>query len=375
MTSLKNIELSIRRGLLRLLGVTVTRGRPIPPSTDFNACKYLFVRQDRIGDVLVSTPLIYSLKNRYPGAVIDFFLSKNNHFALQNEPLVRKRWVYTKRLTDSIRLLRNIRREHYDFVIDLMDNPSATSTVICSLAGGKWNVGLLKENEFVYDVTVPLLSRKETHIVDRLAQLLKVFNIDVNQSQLAIRYLVSPESERISTEFFASKLESGKRVVGINISAGSEVRFWGVSNFRELIGRLVQEHPDIRILLLFAPQEQPRAVEIAESFPRVVLSPMTHSFDEFAALIQHVDLLVTPDTSAVHLAAAFNIPSVVLYVQSNKELRVWEPYRSESAIHVTDVDDVTTIPPNEVYESVRKLIDRTSSSSVSSSPSAALQSR
>jgi ADP-heptose:LPS heptosyltransferase len=89
-----------------------------------------------------------------------------------------------------------------------------------------------------------------------------------------------------------------------------------------------------------------------------LLSPETKTFDAFAAFVKSLRLLVTPDTSAVHLAAAFSIPSVVLYVQSNKDLRIWEPYGSESETLVTDVDDLTTIPPADVFAAIVRLLQQ-----------------
>ena len=89
----------------------------------------------------------------------------------------------------------------------------------------------------------------------------------------------------------------------------------------------------------------------------MVLAPET-SFDGFAAWIKRVSLLVTPDTSAVHLAAAFNVPSVVLYVQSNPELRIWEPYKAPSVPLVTSVDDLTTISVAQVHQAVQTLVRR-----------------
>lgn len=352
----KNIEIAFRRLLLSLLRLIVKRSQPFPATTDFNACKFLFVRQDRIGDVLISTPLIYALKNRYPQATVDFLLSSNNHFVLENEPLVRKRWIYKKTLKGALEVLFSIRNERYDFVIDLMDNPSTTSTVICALANGTWNVGLSKENEYAYDITVPLLSRKETHIIDRLGMLLTVFGIDAKSETFRIRYVISGESKKFARTFFDTMGWEGKQVVGINISPTDGVRFWGIQNFQNLIGKLSSEYPQTPLLLLFAPHDKPQAEEIAKPFGNITLSPETHSFDQFAAIVEKLSLIVTPDTSVVHLAAAFQIPSVVLYVQSNKELRIWEPYGSDSATLVADVDDLKVISLESVYTAVQTML-------------------
>ena len=355
MEFLKTVEIGFRRVLLRVLGLFVGRGRTLPAHLDFSSKKYLFVRQDRIGDVLVSTPLIYALKAKYPNADVDFVLSSNNHFVLKNEPLVRKRWVYRKTLAGAWDLLLSIRREKYDFVIDLMDNPSATSTVLCMLAGGGWNVGLSKENSYAYDVVVPLISRKDNHIIDRLAALLSVFDIDPDSMDLRVRYNVLEESRDFATRYVEKRQIKGKRLVGINISPGEGTRFWGMENYQALIRWLRTEHREDCLIVLYQPIDKAVAQAIVQPFEDVLLSPETDTFDQFAALVQQLWVLVTPDTSAVHLAAAFSIPSVVLYVQSNKELRIWEPYGSLSESLVADVDDLRTISFDQVVQAFQRL--------------------
>jgi ADP-heptose:LPS heptosyltransferase len=358
MEFLKPVEIGFRRFLVRLLGVLVKRSRPLPPGFDFSTRKYLFVRQDRIGDVLVSTPLIHALKARYPNACVDFLLSSNNYFVLENEPLVRKRWIYRKTLSSAISILRKVRNEHYDFVIDLMDNPSATSTVLCALAGGAWNVGLSKENSYTYDLTVPLLSRKDTHIVDRLAMLLTVFGMDIQNLDLKVHYAPSSESRASVAKFLKENRALRQQLIGVNISPGEGTRFWSVENYQALVSWLTKEYPYSRILILYQPSDRAVAGAIAAPSADALLSPETRTFDQFAALVQSLWILITPDTSAVHLAAAFSVPSVVMYVQSNKELRIWEPYGSLSECVVTDVDDLRRITQGEVFDAVHRLAAR-----------------
>jgi ADP-heptose:LPS heptosyltransferase len=355
---LKNIEIGFRKFLLRTLGLFIHRQRLLRSDVDFHHAKFLFVRQDRIGDVLVSTPLFAELKKHYPSAIVDILLSTNNSFVLDNDPLIRKRWIYRKNLFAVARLIRELRAERYDFVIDLMDNPSVTSTLFLLLTGGRWNVGLEKDNAYVYDIRVPLLSRKETHIVERLAELLRVFRIDVGASTLRLHFTTSASSEHFASTAWQRLKLNGKTVVGINISPTDGVRFWGVGHFQALIRRLLFHDAAFAILLLFHPADRPSAEQIAAPFPDVLLSPETTSFDQFAALIRRLHYLVTPDTSAVHVAAAFQIPSVVLYVQSNPELRIWDPYRSPCETLVTPVDDLKTISPEEVWNAFQRLVHR-----------------
>ena len=355
--ALKNLERGVRRALLSSLRILSRRKRHLPPGIDFNSCKVLFIRQDRIGDVLISTPLFAALNRRYPGIVLDVLLSRNNHFVLANDRHIRKRWVYTKRLRSAIRTLRDIRSERYDFVVDLMDNPSATSTVILLLAGGKWNVGLKKDNDYACDIVVPLKSRKESHIVERIAQLLSVFGIDPEHERLQIHYTTSPENDRRVEEFLIESGKAASPLIGVNISAGSDTRFWGLANYRKLVHWLVGQYPTSCVVMLSKPSDRERVREITDGLSGVLVAPET-TFDSFAAWIRRLSALVSPDTSAVHLAAAFQVPSVILYVQSDRDLRIWEPYNAVCEPLVTQVDDLTTIPVRDVNEAILRLFAR-----------------
>ena len=354
MSLVKRIEIGWRKSLMRWLGLLIHRDRPLPREIDFNACKFLFLRWDRIGDVLVSTPVFSALKERYPSATVDVLLSTKNHFVLDNEPMVRKRWIFDKNLPAIVKLVRALRSERYDFVVDMFDNASAISTVLLALAGGKWNVGIDKENAYVYDVTVPSRSKGDTHVADRLLELLRAFRVDVEATPHRIRYRVSETSRAHAEDFWHEHDLEGRQVIGVNISAGSRQRFWGAENFRELLGGLPRELPSARILLLFHPADRQTAEEIAAPFAAVVLSSVTHSFDEFAALVQRLSLLVTPDTSVVQLAAAFYVPAVVLYAR-HENLHLWTPYRSAAENLMADTDDLNSIPPRAVLSAVRKL--------------------
>ena len=357
MSWLKRAEIAWRKSLMRGLGLLIRRNRPLPREIDFDACKFLFLRWDRIGDVLVSTPVFSALKERYPSATVDVLLGARNHFVLDNEPLVRKRWVFHKNLPAVVKLVRALRAERYDFVVDMFDNASAISTVFLALIGGRWNVGLAKENAYIYDVAVPSRPKRDMHVVDRLLELLRAFDVDLDRMDHRIHYRVSPAAKAQAERFWRLHDLDERYVIGINLSAGSG-RFWGEDNYRELLRGLPEDHPHARLLLLFHPTDRRTAEDIVAPCAGVALSPDTHSFDEFAALIERSSLLITPDTSAVHLAAAFHVPSVCLFVQTHPDFRIWDPYRTPAEVLVTDVDDLSTIPAHAVLSAARRLSAR-----------------
>jgi ADP-heptose:LPS heptosyltransferase len=355
---LKRIEIQVRHFIIFVLGFFIHRRNQLPATFDIRSSKILFIRQDRIGDVLVSTPIFASVKTHYPSAVVDVLLSENNYFVLNNEPFIRKCWIYQKDIRKFISLMRSIRKEKYDFAVDMMDNPSVTSTLLCLLSGAQVNVGIAKDNTYVYDRTVPMLSRRDSHIIDRIAQLLIPFHIDPITENLSLRYFTLPSSDEFADRWISLNHLNDRPIIGVNISAGGEARFWGIGQYRSLLSFMTKQYPEFHTLLLYQPTDKARANKIGEGNKDIVLSPVTETFDQFAAMIKKLSFLVSPDTSAIHLASAFHIPSVVLYVQSDKSLRIWEPYKTDYEVVVTDVDDLSTIPVSDVQTAFKMLRER-----------------
>jgi ADP-heptose:LPS heptosyltransferase len=113
------------------------------------------------------------------------------------------------------------------------------------------------------------------------------------------------------------------------------------------------------MLVLYEPSDMEEAKAIADSHGnRVTLSPETASFDQFAALLKHAAFLVTPDTSAVHLASAFQIPCVALHFQPNKEISIWSSYGLDSENLISAQPSLSTISSADVIQAFRKLYGR-----------------
>ena len=112
------------------------------------------------------------------------------------------------------------------------------------------------------------------------------------------------------------------------------------------------------MLVLFQPTDKGEAKAIAQSSGNVILSPETKSFDRFAALLKHASFLVTPDTSAVHLAAAFQIPAVALHFQPDRTIRIWEPYGVDCENLVSAEPGLQAISPGDVFRAFGRLYER-----------------
>jgi hypothetical protein len=128
MTLLKSLERTLRRRFLAVTDRPFTGDFVTEPRDAFHlgdAPRILLLRQDRIGDVLVSIPVIRALRQRYPRAQIHMLFSRAN-FGVRHAvaQYVDHSWRYDKTLTSAVRVIRAVRAARYDIVVNLTDNPS-----------------------------------------------------------------------------------------------------------------------------------------------------------------------------------------------------------------------------------------------------------
>lgn len=107
--------------------------------------KILIIQTAFIGDVVLATPLIEKLKKTYPEADIDFLVRKGNESLLQHHPLLRNIFTFnkkTQKYRNLIRLIRSIRSESYDYVINTQR--FFTTGLITTLSKAKHKIGFKK---------------------------------------------------------------------------------------------------------------------------------------------------------------------------------------------------------------------------------------
>jgi ADP-heptose:LPS heptosyltransferase len=347
------VDLVMVKSLIRrmaLAGLRPRHGVALP-----ERARVLLLRHDRIGDALLSTCLLDALAVHRPGWQVHVLLGRDNLHVLENHPAVSRRWCYDRRPLSALRLVRALRRERFDLGVDLMNHPSITSMVFLRLARPRITAGFYEEERgYAFDLPVPAQPRSTVHIVPRLGELLRALGCPVPDSELRLSYRPTETSRAWAREFLEPRRAAGLRLCGVNTSSGSPRRFWGESNYREFLHLAARECPRHRFVVFAPPAEAQRALCIVAGIEGAELAPPSHSFDEFAAVLAGMDSVVTPDTSVVHLAAAFGIPAVVLYGDDNKAL-VWAPWGVAHRAVIAPGGDFRSIPPREVLAAWRAL--------------------
>jgi len=316
------------------------------------APRILLIRLERIGDVLVSVPVLRALRQRYPLARIDLLVSRAN-YAVHDavEPFVSHVWCYEKSVRSAIGLLRSIRRTRYDVVVDLLDHPSTNAQLVVRWSGARAAVGLLHAESGLYTHAAPVLDRRTVHPVERLAQLLLPFGIDPTTRPLDLAYPVEPADIEQARRTLGPQPRALR--LGVNLSGRIPERYWGRDNYIGVIRHMNTQDPRFAVSVVGAPRDADEVREVAAATGTQAVPPRS-SLREFAAILHEFDLLLTPDTAAVHLAAAWKLPTVALY-QPEPGLALWLPYKSPHRA-VADPAGIPAIPLARVTAAIEDLV-------------------
>jgi len=340
----KSLEIFFRRLLLSLFLLFRKREQRYDSPTITGSSKVLFIRLNRIGDALVSTPLLKLIKEQI-GCEVYILASKNNHFVFESPDLIDKIIVFNKNLRSIPSLIKLINSYNFDVIVDLHDDVSSTVSYIMAFTKSKYKFGLQKSNDKLFTHIVNKLDPSKYHVIERVMEFGKLFQLKADSQSVNIFYVPKQESVLLADSFIENHFNPKMFLLGINISAGSDARFWGVYNYRSLIDMLIPYK--FNILLMCAETDLQQAFAISENKIPIYYRP---NFDEFCAVIPKLDLLFTPDTSIVHVASAFKTPVFGLYVKYNTKDKIWSPYKSQFDYVVTEEPTLHNI----TVESVKK---------------------
>ncbi len=282
--------------------------------------KVLILRLNKIGDALATTPLISLLKEK-TNCEITILADTKNHFIFDNNQNVTMVIIFDKKKLGIGGTSKLLNANDFDVIIDSHSDVSTTLSFLVGLSNAKYKVALRKNNRKLF--THSIESKTDIHIIDEVLLLAEIFNFEHTKENTKIEYNPSIEARQAVVDFIIeNKLDRTKPLVGINISAGSNSRYWGTDRFNRLVKYL--ENYDIEIIILHSPKDTERALRISRKNSTVFSDK---SFDEFTSMIYELDFLFTPDTSAVQLASSKKTPMFILYVHK-ATAKKWCPYNS-----------------------------------------------
>ncbi len=267
---------------------------------------FLIVQTAFIGDVVLATPLVEKLHRHFPEARIDFLLRKGNEKLLTGHPHIRQVLVWDKKqdkYRGLWRLIRQIRRQRYDVVINCQR--FAASGLLTLLSGAGETVGFAKN---------PLsraFSRRLPHTFGTAEQPIH----EVERNLRLIEHLTGPAFEPLrlypaAADFQkAQTLAAGRPYVCIAPTSVWFTKQYPAHKWLDLIQRLPATH---QVFLLGGPPDAPACAALCTRSGVVNLAGQL-SFLESAALMQGAKMNYVNDSAPMHIASAMDAPVTAVF--------------------------------------------------------------
>jgi ADP-heptose:LPS heptosyltransferase len=363
MGNLKVLEHGIKVAVFRACAWFLDRRQREVAPLDGNALhKVLFLRPDKIGDMVISFPVFDGLRREYPHIEQSVLGSPRNRAVIAEDFRFAKVFMYRKNLWKDIREIRAMRREKFDCVVDMICDDSVTTLFLSRLcAPGKPRIGVGKDRfRKYYDFNYDRRTGHAGHIIQNTLTLLTAFGIDPAQVNPYSPPCVSEQDREIAERFVSSVRQSfpAARLIGYNLSAGSPTRLWSREKSGDLVKRILVEVPDTTVLLIVTPADRERALAIqADVGGQTAVVPDHLSLLQASAIVSRLHLLISPDTSLIHIARSFQVPVVGLYSRFMKNFLHWRPYGQELGAVLSGNDDsIHDITVDQAVVALREVI-------------------
>lgn len=351
---------------MRLIGKSLPGPRsavlPVPLG---NGTRVLFIRYERIGDMIMATSIIRVIADAIPGGKIDVLATPTTAPVLENNPHVGNVLTLDRKSWKSyLGLMRRLRAERYDVMVDgrINNPPVFTSTPLLMLSGGaKFRVGSGGgQNASIYNVCVPEYVRS-IHYIDGSKSLAVPFGVDPSkvdwQPEIFLSHAEREEAESIWRSVRMSKREEvgsaqTKRLL-VNLSASEPKRRWPDGKFIATLQAARARAPNMPIVVMGLPSEWPSVQEVAGAVG--ALPVQTPKLRDAFALVGTADIVFTPDTSISHAASAFQKPALVLLKREHKP---YAPYNTPGEIVAWGEDEIQLLPHERVSEALLRVLEK-----------------
>ncbi|NNC83549.1 MAG: glycosyltransferase family 9 protein [Flavobacteriales bacterium] len=274
--------------------------------------RVLVIRFSSIGDIVLTTPVIRALKSQLEGEVELHYLTKAS-FApiLENNPYVDRLWTMTDSLDEVVEELADI---DFDYLIDLHRN-LRTSVVKRKVKGLYFTFDKLNWKKYLW-VNFGINKLPDVHIVDRYMDAIRAFS--TQDDGQGLDYFI-PEDVQVDLQVFSL---SPQGYVAWVIGAAHEGKRFSAAKVTGIVDRL-----KIPVVLLGGKADVDMAEEIMRSTQAHVVNMVGRTtLHESAWLLRESQVVVTPDTGMMHIAAAWKKRIISLWGCTVPEFGMY-PYR------------------------------------------------
>lgn len=303
----------------------------------------LIIRPDAIGDIVLTLPAIQAVRKYFPAAKITVLAREYTSPIIKTHPAV-----------DAVIFDYDLQKYHFDLSINFFNEFKDTFATFKARIpyrigdSSRILTGWMNNFRVFRDWTA-----QNKHEVEQNYELLRPLGIPLKLEKPIIN--ISPYSLEKAMHFLKQNgVKENENIIGIHIGSATS-HAWRVENFVK-IGSWLSRHANFKIILLGGAKEIERSTRFSAlaGFPFVNCANQL-DLPDLIALISRLSFYLGMDTGPTHIAAALNVPQVMLCLNKNAKPTRWGPWLVRH-LTVAPKESEDTVPVERALEAVKTVL-------------------
>ncbi len=277
----------------------------------------LVVSNTGLGDTILSTPAIKTLKKSFPNIHITFLINKKIYPLFKGFYYVDDFILYSKGFLNQLKIVKKLREKNIDTIFLFHSN--GPEDIFFSILSGAQNILKMTDNqnhEFK-NIFLNKPNNNLQHNIEKKLDLVRLYNPSTIDTLM-----------EISKKFYNKKLDTlkknGNKLIGFQIGAQNRYKIWPIENFIELANKILNEQNDIKIVILGVTKEEKKLsrkfLQSIDQKGKILNYCCKTKIKELPFLVNSLNLLITNDTGTMHLAIALKVPTISLFSPTNSKI-------------------------------------------------------
>ena len=334
--------------------------------------RILVTRTDRIGDLVLTTPLFKILREKFPGAHLAALVFLEHREVVEGNPYLDEVILYDKKgsergLLGQWQFSRKLRGKKFDAVIHA--HGTNRMHFAAWLAGIPHRMGYARRASWALTRVHPYNKKHGLkQEAEYLLELLEPLGI-TPPLPLETFFPVTDRAKRsLENMLLFHKIPQDLPWIVVNPSASDVTKMWPAERFAELVSRIQKDHPGV--FLAVGTSKDRKIVETLKKNTKAPVYDLSGklSIGMLGALLKKAVLLVSNDSGPVHIASAVGTKVVSIFGRYEPGLgpQRWRPLGKHSRVVAKDVSSIPErarkftyiheITVEEVHEAVRDLV-------------------
>lgn len=296
--------------------------------------RFLIVRPDRIGDVVLSTPIPREIKRVYPDSCVAVMVRNYSKDIYMNNPFVDSIMTIDHSENNSPKkwteLLKEIKSFNFDYAFMLL--PNKKINLLLFLARIKYRIGVgHKFFQFLFNVKNVYRRKYQPlrHEADYCMDMLR--KIGIQPQSINPKIYLTAEEEKLKNDLRKKFLNGKKFLIGVHVTSGGSAPNLPVIRYKQLLENLFHL-PNVRIAI--TDHTPPQDIL---GMPNVLYPNVNQNLRSTIVNISALDMLISSSTGPMHIAASLQIPTISLFCPLTAcSPKLWGPLGNNAKIILPD---------------------------------------